>query len=86
VFIKVHVGDPLGCWVQATADGRAAFPAHTLQAGEHVAFTAKKTVDLVLGNAGGVKLVVNGKRVQTGSPGQVATLSFVRKGGKILNR
>ena len=86
VFIKVHVGDPLGCWIQATADGQAAFPTHTLQAGEKVTFTAKKRADLILGNAGGVKLVVNGKRVKTGSSGQVARLTFIRKGSKILRQ
>jgi helix-turn-helix protein/uncharacterized protein DUF4115 len=81
-IIKVNVA----CWIQATADGRPPFQARTFQPGEKVTFIAKKTAQLTLGNAGGVKLVVNGKRVKTGSSGQVVTLAFVRKGGKIVRR
>jgi cytoskeleton protein RodZ len=82
VILKVTAA----CWVQATADGQAAFPARTLQPGEKEAFNAKKKAELILGNAGGVTLVVNGKRVKTGSSGQVAKLSFTRTVGKILRR
>jgi hypothetical protein len=71
------------CWVHATADGRLAFPDHTFHAGERVSFSGTRA-QLRLGNAGGVKLVVNGKRQQTGGSGQVVTLKFVLRNGKVV--
>src|SRR5207245_6475023 len=46
------------CWVQATADGRVVV-FQTLPAGRSVRLHAKNTLILVIGNAGGVRLVVN---------------------------
>jgi hypothetical protein len=80
------IKDSVACWVSATADGKSAFSSRTLQPGEKVMFNAKKTAEVTLGYAGGVKLLVNGKRIETGSPGQVVTLSFVRHGAKVLKK
>ncbi|HMC36751.1 MAG TPA: helix-turn-helix domain-containing protein [Actinomycetota bacterium] len=82
LVIRVHAA----CWTEATADGKPAFTARTLQPGERVSFNAKKAAELRLGNAGGIKLVVNGKRIRTGASGQVVTLSFARRGGKVVVR
>ena len=80
------IKDSVPCWISATADGKSAFSARTLQPGEKVAFNAKKTADVTLGNAAGVKVLVNGKRIVTGSSGQVVTLSFVRHGANVLRK
>ena len=80
------IKDSVACWISATADGKSPFAAHTLQPGEKVTFNAKRTADLTLGNAAGVKLLVNGKRIKTGAAGQVVTLAFVRHGARVLTR
>jgi cytoskeleton protein RodZ len=84
IHVVIHANAP--CWTSATADGHAPFVARTLQPGEKVAFKAKKSVTLILGNAGGVKVTVNGKPVKAGSSGQVVKLSFARRGGKVLRQ
>jgi cytoskeletal protein RodZ len=71
------------CWVRATADGRLAFPARTLHAGERVRFSGTRA-QIRLGNAAAARLVVNGKRVPTGGPGQVVTLKFALRNGKVV--
>lgn len=69
-------------WVQASADGRTVFVG-TLAEGTRT-IRARRTLNLTLGNAGGVQLVVNGRPIQTGSPGEVLHLSFALKGGRII--
>jgi cytoskeleton protein RodZ len=54
------------CWTTVTADGEEIFTG-TLEVGQREEFTAEEKMDVVLGNAGGVELVVNGQNV--GSPG-----------------
>jgi len=49
-----------------------------------VTFRAKRHLELVLGNAGGVTLRVNGKLMPTGRPGQVVHLVFTWSHGRIL--
>jgi cytoskeleton protein RodZ len=54
------------CWTTVTADGEEIFTG-TLEVGQSETFTAEEKMDVVLGNAGGVELIVNGQNV--GSPG-----------------
>ena len=72
------------CWLRASADGRV-IRQETLPAGQRVTFHAKKRLELVLGNAGGVTLRVNGKLMPTGSPGQVVHLAFTWRHGQVIS-
>jgi cytoskeleton protein RodZ len=54
------------CWTTVTADGDEVFTG-TLEIGQSETFTAEEKMDVVLGNAGGIELVVNGQNI--GSPG-----------------
>ena len=69
-------------WVQATADGRIVMQA-LVPSGLSRSFTAKRRLQLVLGDAGAVQLMVNGRSVPTGPSGQVVRLSFVLRGGRV---
>ena len=55
------------CWISSRADG-ARGRDYTLNPGERFALTYTDTLELTLGNAGGVSLVHNGKNL--GSPGR----------------
>jgi cytoskeleton protein RodZ len=54
------------CWTTVTADGEEVFTG-TLEIGQSETFTAEEKMNVVLGNAGGIELVVNGQNI--GSPG-----------------
>jgi cytoskeletal protein RodZ len=54
------------CWTTVTADGEEIFTG-TLEIGQSEVFNADEKMDVVLGNAGGVELIVNGQNI--GSPG-----------------
>jgi transcriptional regulator with XRE-family HTH domain len=69
-------------WVQAISDGEVVAAA-TLQPGEVVGYRARKLLQLTLGNAGGVRLRVNGERVETGTQGEVVTLDLRLRDGTI---
>ena len=69
-------------WVEAVSDGEVVAAA-TLQPGEVVAYRAGRLLQLTLGNAGGVRLWVNGERVATGSPGEVVTLDVRLRDGTV---
>src|SRR5207253_3475865 len=59
--VKVTLESSAPCWVEARSDG-ATVMQQTLPAGRSATLHATKSLDLVLGNAGGVRLHVNGKR------------------------
>lgn len=64
------------CWVSAEVDGNRVYRG-TMQPGEQKEFKGEKLVNLVLGNAGGISVVYNGKDMGTlGTRGQVVKLSF----------
>jgi hypothetical protein len=69
------------CWVEATADGTQILR-RVLAANWH-RLTAKHTLDLTLGNAAGVHLMVNGKPYATGGTGQVLHLIFAFSNGHV---
>jgi hypothetical protein len=77
----LHVRQP--CWVHVLADGEVV-ASITLVPGEAVVYRADRDLQLTLGNAGGVKLRVNGEQVRTGSPGAVVLLDLSWQRGEVL--
>jgi hypothetical protein len=71
------------CWVEAVAGGEV-LAASTFQPGEKLVYRADELLELRLGNAGGVRLRVNGERVETGDLGQVVSLTFSWDAGRVL--
>lgn len=61
------------CWLDITADGTKAFGGMLLP-GETQTFTAEEEMNIVLGYAAGVELVINGQNV--GTPGGPDVLTF----------
>jgi cytoskeletal protein RodZ len=70
------------CWIQATEDGQVVM-SETAPAGTTLRFHAKRTLVLRLGNGGGARLTVNGRRVPTGATGEVVQLSFAWSNGRL---
>jgi serine/threonine-protein kinase len=69
--VTVTVRATAEVWTRATVDGRVAYEG-TLAAGDRRTFTARRAVDLHLGNAGGAQLTVDGRlRGAPGRSGQV---------------
>ena len=81
ITAAMHVIGP--CWVRAAADGKMILPGHTYAASQRATFSAKHSLDLTLGNAGGVRLILNGRRVPTGLPGQPIHLAIAFQNGKV---
>jgi cytoskeletal protein RodZ len=81
-----HIGAVLTvtdrCWVSAIVDGQQR-PSRTYTAGRTLRFQARHSLSLVLGNAGGAELSVNGKRVPTGAAGQPVHMAFVMRHGQV---
>ena len=70
------------CWIEATADGTTTFSA-TKEAGTVLRLRADRRLELTLGNAGGVRLIVNGHRVATGSTADVVQVVLVLRGNEV---
>jgi cytoskeleton protein RodZ len=77
----LHVRVPT--WIQATADGRVVLNG-TVPGGGSPKLVARRTLQIILGNAGAVRVVVNGRPARTGSFGEVARLSFVLRNGRVV--
>ena len=58
-------------WARATVDGQVAYQG-ILVAGDQRTFTARRAVDLHLGNAGGARLTVDGR--DRGAPGRTGQI------------
>jgi cytoskeleton protein RodZ len=69
------------CWMRIVADGSAR-QVGTLHPGAPLRVWARKSLQMRLGNAGGVVLKLNGRRVATGSSGQVVDLAFEWRRGE----
>ena len=70
-------------WVRATKDGRLAWE-YTLRAGQKKLITAQESIALIVGNAGGVELTLNGQAVPPiGERGQVRRVVFTPSGMSI---
>ncbi|MDR2574549.1 MAG: DUF4115 domain-containing protein [Desulfovibrio sp.] len=64
------------CWIHSRADGTDTRQ-FSLRKGDTFALTFRHTLDLKLGNAGGVRIRYNGQPLPSpGLPGQVRTLTF----------
>jgi len=70
-------------WVEAVADGEL-LEASTLEPGAAVVYRARDLLELTLGNAGGVRLRVNGELVPTGGSGDVVSLDLRWQDGAVL--
>ena len=80
IHTVVHLTDR--CWLQVVADGTPVFTG-TVVPGQSSSFHAQETLQMTLGNAGGAKLVVNGKGVPTGQLGQVLHLDLTVQHGHL---
>jgi hypothetical protein len=75
------------CWVTVTADGADVYTSNPpLAVGQRAGpFTAEESMDIVLGNAYGVDLIVNGRRfVDLGDSGEVTTINLPEDARSIL--
>ena len=72
--LRVDTVEP--CWISVNGDGRHLL-SKLLQPGEGQSFAANTDFKLILGNAGGVKLKINGKPVKSlGPSGSVVRFSI----------
>lgn len=70
-------------WVSLEADGQSG-KGMTLKPGEGVSVQASNRIRMILGNAGGLDLVLNGKMLQKfGKSGEVLTLIFTSNGVEV---
>ncbi|NBE53145.1 helix-turn-helix domain-containing protein [Streptomyces boluensis] len=78
--VTVMVSAPEGrSWISAKDHNGAIMFDGLLEQGQSKSFTDKQKIDLVLGDAGAIKLFVNGKEIKDEfKPGQVERLSYTR--------
>jgi len=65
--LQLRVDTVERCWISVNGDGRRIL-AKLLQPGEGQSFSANTDFEIILGNAGGVKLKINGKPVRSLGP------------------
>ena len=74
--LQLRVDTVESCWISVNGDGRHML-AKLLQPGEGQSFAANTDFEIILGNAGGVKLKINGKPVKSlGSSGSVVRFTI----------
>lgn len=72
IHLQFQVVQP--CWISVISDDNQ-IPSRTLQPGDDPSYDAKKRFEIVLGNAGGVHLKINGRPAKPlGKPGEVLKL------------
>ena len=77
--VTVQMTAEKNVWISAEDHNGRLIHEGVLKKGKSKTFTDDKRLNLVLGNAGGVKLYVNGKEVKdTGRDGQVQRVSYTR--------
>jgi len=82
VRVEMTADEPV--WIEIKSDGRVTFSG-LMQANESRTVDANSTVLLVLGNAGGVNISLNGKPIgSVGAKGQVRNLQLTSGGFEIL--
>jgi cytoskeletal protein RodZ len=73
-------------WVQATSDGKRVF-ADAMQAKQTKTFEANESVRLLLGNAGGLVISLNGKEIPAVGPrGQIRLVELKADGYQVVSR
>ncbi|HEX5950294.1 MAG TPA: RodZ domain-containing protein, partial [Actinomycetota bacterium] len=80
--VRVEIEVNQRSWVQAISDGEVVAAA-SFEPGKSATYRAEKSLELTLGNAGGVRLWVGGERVRTGGPGDVVTFDFRWRDGAV---
>jgi hypothetical protein len=80
ILARLSISDR--CWVRAVADGQPVFTGTIASGGR--TFHADRSLLLTLGNAGGVRVEVNGRAIPTGATGEVVDLSFVVRGDRLV--
>lgn len=83
IHAVLRVREP--CWVSAIGDDTILVQ-RTVDPPRTIDLEAKHVLTLVLGNAGGVRLEVNGKRIPLETEGAVAHLSFEWRRGRVVTR
>lgn len=82
--VRVEVCALERTWLSAFADGKEVYTG-TLQASESKVLESQQTERIRTGNAGGVEIVFNGKKLGAlGSRGQVETVEFEKNGYHIV--
>ena len=82
--VHVEITADEAVWVRARADGKYAFSA-TMEAHTTRTVEGVKEVNLLLGNAGGVTISLNGKPIGPARPkGQIRTIQFTSGGFQIV--
>jgi cytoskeleton protein RodZ len=71
-------------WVEAVADGETTVQ-ELLSPDTVQRVRADETLELLLGNGGGVSLTVNGETVATGAEGEVTRLAFELRNGRVVS-
>ncbi|MBU1007360.1 MAG: DUF4115 domain-containing protein [Candidatus Omnitrophica bacterium] len=78
--IEIHLKARYNTWIQVVSDGSLVFRG-ALNKGTSDVWKAKKTIEIELGNAGGVTLMLNGKDLGfPGKKGEKKTLVITRDG------
>ncbi|HEU4354973.1 MAG TPA: RodZ domain-containing protein [Actinomycetota bacterium] len=80
--VRVELEVDQRSWVEAISDGEVV-QAASFDPGKVLILRARRSLQLTLGNAGGVRLRVDGERVRTGAPGEVLSLAFRWKDGTL---
>jgi hypothetical protein len=84
IQLAINATEPV--WVTATADGKTVI-AETMSPGTSKTIAAEKQLRLTLGNAGGVEITLNGKKLEpVGPKGAVRTVDFTPWGAQVLSR
>jgi cytoskeleton protein RodZ len=72
-------------WVRVEVNGTVVQEA-TVPSGQTLRFRATQTFGVRLGDAGAVVLLINGRRVPTGSAGAIADLAFTIRDGRVVQQ
>ena len=70
-------------WVRVEVNGTVVRET-TVPAGETLRFDATRMFSVRLGDAGAVRLVINGERIPTGGAGAIADLTFTIRDGRVV--
>lgn len=77
--LRLHLATLQKCWASVTADANR-IVARQLEPGEERDVSASESLTIVLGNAGGVRLTINGKQVKPlGRPGDVVKVTITEQ-------
>jgi cytoskeleton protein RodZ len=73
-------------WISATSNGKSVYVG-TLQPKETKEIAAADSIKLVIGNAGGLEITLNGKSIPpVGPKGQVRVVQLTREGVQVIPR